>query len=217
GRALAPAGGVRPAHRRSDRRGATQPGRDPRPVRLAAGAVADLHRQPAVPRVHPGRADQGVAAVRHARLLGLDPGHLVAGGLGRDPRGEPGPAGAGRRGGSAGNLSALAVARERAKRQPDAPPGRRWRVAISDEAHSSVVNTLRLLEMDALLVSVPDHRLTGEALRAAIEQDADPGSLAAVVATSGTTNAGIIDDLAGVAGVARDLGLWFHVDGAYGG
>ncbi len=120
-------------------------------------------------------------------------------------------------GGSAGNLSALAVARERAKRQPDAPPGRRWRVAISDEAHSSVVNTLRLLEMDALLVSVPDHRLTGEALRAAIEQDADPGSLAAVVATSGTTNAGIIDDLAGVAGVARELGLWFHVDGAYGG
>ena len=134
-------------------------------------------------------------------------------------------------GGSAGNLSALAVARERAKARVEAPSGRRWRararsdppsgrrwrVAISDEAHSSVVNTLRLLEMDALVVPVPDHRLTGEALRAAIEQDAEPESLAAVVATGGTTNAGIIDDLAGVADVARELGLWFHVDGAYGG
>ncbi len=38
----------------------------------------------------------------------------------------------------------------------------------------------------------------------------------AVVATAGTTNAGIVDDLAGVGGVARERGLWFHVDGAYG-
>ena len=39
----------------------------------------------------------------------------------------------------------------------------------------------------------------------------------AVVATSGTTNAGQIDDLAGVAAVAAARDLWFHVDGAYGG
>ena len=119
-------------------------------------------------------------------------------------------------GGSAGNLSALAVARETAKERH---PGRtgRWRVAVGTDAHSSVVNTLRLLEMDALLVTTPDHRLTGEALRAAIAADGDPGSVAAVVATSGTTNAGIVDDLAGVADVAGEQGWWFHVDGAYGG
>jgi aromatic-L-amino-acid/L-tryptophan decarboxylase len=121
-------------------------------------------------------------------------------------------------GGSAANLSALVVAREATKiKATDVEPGRRWRVAVGTDVHSSIVNTLRILEMDALTVQTDDHRLTGAALRAAIEADGDPSSLAAVVATSGTTNAGIIDDLAGVATVARDHGLWFHVDGAYGG
>jgi aromatic-L-amino-acid decarboxylase len=121
-------------------------------------------------------------------------------------------------GGSAGNLSALVVAREVAKRKagPGAA-GRRWRVAVGEDAHSSITNALRILEMDSLIVRADDHRLTGARLRAAIAADGDPGSLAAVVATSGTTNAGIIDDLAGAAEVAREHGLWFHVDGAYGG
>ena len=121
-------------------------------------------------------------------------------------------------GGSAGNLSALVVAREVAKRKAgDAGRGRRFRIAVSTDAHSSIVNTMRILEMDPLTVATDDHRLTGAALRAAIEADGDPSSLAAVVATAGTTNAGIIDDLAGAAAVAREHGLWFHVDGAYGG
>jgi aromatic-L-amino-acid/L-tryptophan decarboxylase len=121
-------------------------------------------------------------------------------------------------GGSAGNLSALVVAREVAKRKAgDAGRGRRFRIAVSTDAHSSIVNTMRILEMDPLTVATDDHRLTGTALRAAIEADGDPSSLAAVVATAGTTNAGIIDDLAGAAAVAREHDLWFHVDGAYGG
>jgi aromatic-L-amino-acid/L-tryptophan decarboxylase len=127
-------------------------------------------------------------------------------------------------GGSAANLSALAVAREVAKRrggrsQPNdqdlRPP--RWRALVSVDSHSSITNTLRLLEMDALVVRTDDHRLTGAAARTAIDADGDPGSIAAVVTTSGTTNAGIIDDIAGLADVAAELGAWLHVDGAYGG
>ncbi len=71
--------------------------------------------------------------------------------------------------------------------------------------------------MDALVVPTADHRLTAGAVRAAIEADGDPRSLAAIVGTAGTTNAGIVDDLAGLAQVADAYGLWFHVDGAYGG
>jgi len=119
-------------------------------------------------------------------------------------------------GGSAANLSALAVAREVAKRK-SAVPARRWRAIVGSDAHSSISNTLRLLEMDALVVPTADHRLTGDAVTAAIAADGDPESLAAVVATAGTTNAGIIDDLAGLASVADSYDLWFHVDGAYGG
>jgi aromatic-L-amino-acid decarboxylase len=126
-------------------------------------------------------------------------------------------------GGSAGNLSALAVARQAAKlRAADrGEPPRRWKVAVGSDAHSSILNTLSLLEMDALPVATPDHRLTGEAIAAALAGQGDPdrtaAAVAAVVATSGTTNAGIIDDLAGIARVAAEHGWWFHVDGAYGG
>ena len=120
-------------------------------------------------------------------------------------------------GGSAGNLSALAVARETGKRRlGDALAGRRPRVVVGEDAHSSIVNTLRLLEMDALVVRTPDHRVTAEAVRAGIE-GIDVSDVVAVVCTSGTTNAGIVDDLAGVGAIARKHGWWFHVDGAYGG
>ncbi len=115
-------------------------------------------------------------------------------------------------GGSAGNLSALAVARETAKAR--GATGRQ-RVVVGSDAHSSIVNTMRLLEMDAIVVETPDHRLTADTVRAAVPEG-EP-DIAAVVCTSGTTNAGIIDDLAGVGALARERGWWFHVDGAYGG
>ena len=125
-------------------------------------------------------------------------------------------------GGSAGNLSALVVARDTGRRRlverdGDQARYRRLRVAVSDQVHSSVKNTLSILDVDAFVVPTTDHRLTGEALRAALDSDGDPETVVAVVATSGTTNAGIIDDLRGVGEIARERGLWFHVDGAYGG
>ena len=39
----------------------------------------------------------------------------------------------------------------------------------------------------------------------------------AVVASAGTTNGGLVDDLADVADACAEFGVWLHVDGAYGG
>ncbi|MGY4770770.1 pyridoxal phosphate-dependent decarboxylase family protein [Kribbella sp. CWNU-51] len=127
----------------------------------------------------------------------------------------PGAGGCFVSGGSAGNLSSLAVARETAKKRLGTD--RRLRVVVGTDAHSSIVNTLRLLELDALVVDTPDHRLTADTVRAAVAADPDPSNIAALVCTSGTTNAGIIDDLAGCGALAHEHGWWFHVDGAYGG
>jgi aromatic-L-amino-acid/L-tryptophan decarboxylase len=120
-------------------------------------------------------------------------------------------------GGSAGNLSALTVARDVGRHRRGLGRGSLTRVAVSDQAHSSIHNALSILDMEALLVPTEDHRMTGPALAAALDADDDPGSVVAVVATAGTTNAGIIDDLASTAEVTRTRGLWLHVDGAYGG
>jgi aromatic-L-amino-acid/L-tryptophan decarboxylase len=129
------------------------------------------------------------------------------------------PAGAGGcfvSGGSAANLSALMVARDTAGRFGHY--GARPRIACSEEAHSSIGKALRVLGMGTCLVAAVDHRLTGDALDAALDAATDDdGPVVGVVATAGTTNAGIVDDLAGVAAVAGRRGLWFHVDAAYGG
>ena len=120
-------------------------------------------------------------------------------------------------GGSAANLSALVVARERARASRDRDHTPRLRIAVSDQTHSSVANTMRMIDVDALVVPAVDDHLTGDALEAALAADDDPASVCAVVATAGTTNAGLVDDLAGVARVCRERGIWMHVDAAYGG
>jgi glutamate/tyrosine decarboxylase-like PLP-dependent enzyme len=119
-------------------------------------------------------------------------------------------------GGTIGNLSALVAARTEARRT--AAEGQRpFRVATTRGAHSSIQSACDV--MDAELTTVePDERgrLTGERLREVL-LEGGPETYFAVVATAGTTNFGIIDDLASVAEVCRELGIWFHVDGAYGG
>lgn len=116
-------------------------------------------------------------------------------------------------GGSAANLSALAVAREIGRKRFGV---REVRIACSDEAHSSVANALRILDVEAVVIPTTDHRLTGDDVRRTLDAHVGP-PIVAVVATSGTTNAGIVDDLHGISEVCRERNLWLHVDGAYGG
>ena len=120
-------------------------------------------------------------------------------------------------GGSIGNLSALTVGRDVGRsRHPDLAP-HTLRFAISGDAHSSVGSALHVLGVEPLLIEPDDHRLTLENLRAALAADPHPETVIGVVATCGTTNAGIVDDLEGLGSFCRENNLWFHVDGAYGG
>jgi glutamate/tyrosine decarboxylase-like PLP-dependent enzyme len=114
-------------------------------------------------------------------------------------------------GGSAGNLSALAVARDAWRRQ-HADAGR-LAIAAAPSAHSSVRTAAALL--DLAVVEVPGDeldRLTGDSLGTL----GNP-AICAVVASAGATNTGAIDDLAGAAAVCAERGWWLHVDAAYGG
>jgi aromatic-L-amino-acid decarboxylase len=120
-------------------------------------------------------------------------------------------------GGSSGNLSALTVGRDvgRTRRRDVAP--HELRFAISADAHSSIGKALHVLGIEPLLVEPDDHRFTRVNLEKALASDARRETVIGVVATSGTTNAGIVDDLEGLGSFAREHDLWFHVDGAYGG
>jgi glutamate/tyrosine decarboxylase-like PLP-dependent enzyme len=59
-----------------------------------------------------------------------------------------------------------------------------------------------------------DGRFTGAALATAVAGRDDVGI---VVASGGSTNAGVVDDMQGLADVCAQLGAWLHVDAAYGG
>ncbi|WP_432514989.1 pyridoxal phosphate-dependent decarboxylase family protein [Kineococcus sp. SYSU DK001] len=126
------------------------------------------------------------------------------------------PSGAGGvfvQGGTLGNLSALVAARDHARglgRSPD-----RWVVVCSAEAHSSIASAARVMDVDVVAVA-PDAGgvLRAEGVRAALDEHGD--RVFAVVATAGSTNFGIVDDVRGIAGVTTARGVWLHVDGAYG-
>lgn len=123
-------------------------------------------------------------------------------------------------GGTAGNLSALIAARWRWRQRAGGRLDRvRGLIVASSGAHSSVAAAGRAMDADVVTVPADERgRMSGAAVSAAIEAlDAeDRERMFAVVATSGTTNAGVIDDLAGAADAAEECGVWLHVDGAYG-
>jgi len=120
-------------------------------------------------------------------------------------------------GGTIGNLSALVVARAEARKKfPDAT---RWVIACSEEAHSSIASAANVMDVDVLKVATrSDRKLHGEDVAREIDALHSTGTsrVFAVVATAGTTNLGIVDDLNGIADAAHLRGIWFHVDGAYG-
>ena len=121
-------------------------------------------------------------------------------------------------GGTLGNLSALVAAREHARfalrtAGTDAPG--RWKVVCSAEAHSSIASAARVMDVDVVPVAPgADGMLRGDAVRAALEEHG--ASVFAVVATAGSTNFGIVDDVASIAALKEEFDFWLHVDGAYG-
>jgi glutamate/tyrosine decarboxylase-like PLP-dependent enzyme len=123
-------------------------------------------------------------------------------------------------GGTIGNLSALVTARSaaRARHTESGSAGPRpTKVAAQLEAHSSIRTACEVMDVEFVGVPNDDHqRLSGDNLRAVLEAEG-PETFFAVVATAGTTNFGIVDDLESVAQVCAEYGIWFHVDGAYGG
>ncbi len=115
-----------------------------------------------------------------------------------------------------------------------------WWVIAGAGAHSSISAVSRVMDVDVLTAPSAElsGRLTADGLRRSIDAlrangiavgtaDLPTGFAAdvpqrprgvtfAVVATGGTTNAGVIDDIEGVAEICAREGLWLHVDGAYG-
>ncbi len=123
-------------------------------------------------------------------------------------------------GGTAGNLSALIAARHRWRERAQGRHDRtRGLMVASSGAHSSVKQAARAMDADIVVVPADAQgRLNRDALRNVIAalDPVDKDRLFAIVATSGTTNLGVVDDLAAVADVAGAHDVWFHVDGAYG-
>lgn len=120
-------------------------------------------------------------------------------------------------GGTIGNLSALVVARAQARKTHPNPT--RWVIACSQEAHSSIASAAQVMDVDVLKVDVDSEgKLLGSAIATAVDNlhSTTDNRVFVVVATSGTTNLGIIDDLKGIAEAAHSQNIWFHVDGAYG-
>lgn len=121
-------------------------------------------------------------------------------------------------GGSMSNLSAIVTARTTMLGESF------WngRMYVSDEVHHSITKSARIAGLPASAVRVVGTddllRMDVDALRGAIAEDRAQGLTPfMVVGSAGTINTGAIDPLDDIADLAEREGIWFHVDGAYGG
>jgi len=100
--------------------------------------------------------------------------------------------------------------------------GQRLRVYASAETHTWIqkaadiaglgTTSVRWIPTDARL------RMDVAVLRRHIEADAAAGDVPClVVGTAGSVSTGAVDPLPEIAATCREHGVWFHVDGAYGG
>ena len=132
-------------------------------------------------------------------------------------------------GGTAGNMSALIAARHRWRLRAAGRHDRtRGLMVASKGAHSSVAQAARAMDCDVLDIPVDidsgqhtqrsSYRVTGDNLRRVIDSlpHSERERIFAIVATGGTTNLGVVDELEAIGAVANEMGTWFHVDGAYG-
>ena len=123
-------------------------------------------------------------------------------------------------GGTAGNLSALLAARWRWRdRSRGSMDKTRPLIIASGGSHSSVEQATKVMDADVLKVPADERGRTSGAATAKFISSLsrqDKKRVCAIVATSGTTNVGVVDDLEGMAQQAQALNTWFHVDGAYG-
>lgn len=131
------------------------------------------------------------------------------------------PAGAGglfTSGGSAANLTAIALARHLRFGGHDD----RAVIYMSTESHSSCDRAARVLgfrpERVRRLSLDSDFGLDPDVLRAAVAEDRAAGlEPFFAVANAGATSTGVIDPLADLADLCAAERLWLHVDAAYGG
>jgi glutamate/tyrosine decarboxylase-like PLP-dependent enzyme len=126
---------------------------------------------------------------------------------------------------SMANLIGILVARRHAAgpdvRAHGVPAALELTGYTSTEAHGSVARAFDVAGLGSAALRAigvdPALRIDVAALRAAIAADRAAGKHPfIIIATAGSASTGAVDDLQALADCARDEGLWFHVDGAFG-
>ncbi|MEM6673787.1 MAG: aminotransferase class I/II-fold pyridoxal phosphate-dependent enzyme [Planctomycetota bacterium] len=123
-------------------------------------------------------------------------------------------------GGSIATLVAVVAARD--ARGVVAEQVARSPIYLTEQTHHCVAKAIAIAGLaEAPLRRVPmdaHFRMDAAALAEAIAKDRAAGlNPFLLVASAGTTDTGALDPLEALADVAEREGLWFHVDGAYGG